>query len=625
MKRVSGVAASRPLRLVAAIVLAAAWLPAFAGTALVWADGDGWPRILRLVITALVYAPVAAVAITRRRWAVGAIAGSLAVSKGVQAVIIALSETGMPHGEMVEQIIGVIAREAEVAALTIMLWLFVRHRVRWIGIAVGGVIVVADALVLVLGPLVPEWMLLIPTVLALLSFPVAAVVLAVQWGRGTPAERETLVWFLLGVALMVASYLVLIGPPVLIVVLSNAAFVLAQGLLPTAILAAVFGGSAEVIDRQLVRGVAWAQALAAAISFYLVVDALAVELGVPTTIAGATAAGALALGFGGMLAVVRRRTEQVFSGPGADVRAVLSRLASRLDGSVPGEGLEEIAETMREIWRMRSVMLAPVDAAAVRVGSPGRAVLDRTLIAAGRPVCDVRLTADDRAVLDGIVEPMLTRVGPLLAVAVQLAAANQEVSTVRGRMLEVRREEGRMLHRELHEELAPALAGVGFAMSGAGRLIAAGDASAAEAVTRARLDLGEHAETVRRLARAMFPTALDTGDLEEAIRELDRTAGIDVDLGAAGTDDLSAEIQVVSYLLVADMLDVLQARRAEVIVRAERERVVIRVWDRASATARVDIAEEALALVRRRASDAGGRVEGITRSGDAGLEAVIPR
>lgn len=541
----------------AGLVVAAGWLPALAAAGLIAAGDGGWEAVGRLIVTALVYAPTAAVVVLWRRGGVALILAALAIGSGAAALAIAAHAPGDVLRAAV-----LAGRLAEIAALAILPWQFLPQPARGVGTAVGVVAIAADAAMSVLGggPL-----LLSTAALALTSFPLAAVLLVRDRLRRSRAEREALAWFLTGAVLLVLSYLRLVAQlPPFVVAVNDVAFVLAQGLLPTGLLALVFAGSGVLASPRLVDGLVWAQSAAVAIGVYLLVVAVALQLGAPVPLSGAIAAGILALVFTAMLRVVRRQTARAFFGPGADVRAVLAALGDRIDTTLGG-----VASSLRDVWHLRAVELEPRGAAPVRAdgplgtGAPPRpggapALLERTLTAAGRPVCTLRLAADDPAVLHRVVAPMLDEVGPLIAVAVLLAEANDDVAAARRRAAEVQREERRLLHRELHDELAPALAGIGFGMAGARRLIAAGAPSAGDAVERLRADLAERAEHVRRLARAMLPAALDAGDLEGALRELDRRfAGLDVDVRARGTDDLDAHTQVAVYLVAADVLDAL--------------------------------------------------------------------
>ena len=538
--------------------------------------------------------------------------GALAVGSAVAALAVAVHA---PDGILRAALLA--GRVGEIAALAILPWLFLPRPARRIGTVVGLATIGLDVALSVLG--MEAWRYT-TAALALTSFPLAAVLLVRDRLRRSRAEREALAWFLTGAVLLVVSYLRLIGPmPPFALALSDVAFVLAQGLLPTGLLAIVFAGSGALAGPRLIGGIVWAQSFAIAIGVYLLVVAVALQLGAPTPLSGAVAAGVLALVLTGMLPIVRRRTTRAFFGPGADVRAVLAALGDRIDTTLGG-----VAVSLRDVWHLRSVELEPRGSHPVRVGETGPARIERTLTAAGRPVCVLRLTADDPAVLHRLIAPMLDEVGPLIAVAVLLAEANDDVEAARRRAAEVQREERRLLHRELRDELAPALAGIGFGMAGARRLIDARVPSAGAAVEELRSDLAERAEDVRRLARAMLPAALDAGDLEGALRELDRRfGGLTVTVRAQGTDDLDAHTQIAVYLVAADVLDALAPLAAgparvggalTIGIRPDADRVGIRI-------APVPSDDAVHAVIGQRCAAVGG----VARAEEDGVLIEVPR
>src|SRR5690606_33002305 len=131
----------------------------------------------------------------------------------------------------------------------------------------------------------------------------------------------------------------------------------------------------------------------------------------------------------------------------------------------------------------------------------------------------ITLTGSDRGALERI-RPVLNHTAALIAAAVLLASVNEEVAATRRRTLDVRREERRVLHSELHDSLAPALAGIGFGLTAVDRMLAKDDPRWQAALRELRHETAASMEDVRRLARTLLPTALDQGDLEGALNEL---------------------------------------------------------------------------------------------------------
>ncbi|GAB2551306.1 histidine kinase [Leucobacter ruminantium] len=641
---------ARAVRLGAGAIIALAWLPALSACVVGSLSGVGWEHVLRMIVTALVYAPAAGVLLSIGQRAVASVVTGLAVSSGLSALMMVLER--LPGRAAWIDAAGDATAYAmhlsELAALGILIWLLGDSPLRRSGLRLGAVAIALDLGIAVTNRLwptgAPVQLLLLPLCVALIGFLLGAGATVRRWWRGSDIERVVLIWFGLGAALLVASYLTLLPGTEAASSIGTALFVIAQGLLPTAILAAVFGGSGTVIDRRLLAGIVWAQALASAIGLYVLLHTVARALGAGETLAGGLAAAILALGFSVMLGVLRELTGLIFFGPGSSVRRILSRLGEPVSASGDSGGLTGLAEALREIWHLRSVsFLVGADAVEIaRAGDSGRAVLSRRLDAvgaagrgegaaagegsAGAPLCTVVCTADDPALLSNLVEPMLEKTAGLVAVAVQLAQANQDLAALRERTRGVSREERRMLHRELHDELAPALAGIGFAMAGTRRLIASRAPGASDSLEELRVELAETTESVRRLARALLPAALDAGDLDGALRELSRRfsgASCAVNASAPGTDELGSEQQVAVYLVIADTVEILLRE-----CRPTRIGIVAGVED-ASVRVRLDIdgvrgdaAERSRSAIAERCAQAAGALTGDLASGR--VEVVIP-
>ena len=67
----------------------------------------------------------------------------------------------------------------------------------------------------------------------------------------------------------------------------------------------------------------------------------------------------------------------------------------------------------------------------VCVGDPGPAAIEHELRVAGGANGRILCTADDRAVLTNIVEPMLEQISGFVAISVQLALAGRDLAALR--------------------------------------------------------------------------------------------------------------------------------------------------------------------------------------------------
>lgn len=559
--------AAAPVRATAvgAVLVVAAALPAFASIAVAIATGQDLTPAARLLITALVYAPVSAIALVHRRVDVATLTGALAVSSGWLATLMVL-QPELPDAPAISAVSTVVARIAgiaELAALGLLGWVILRTRTHpyRAGVALG-----------VLGPALGAAFVLVPTLsassgvvfaiplmLAIASFIAAILVAGVRWRGGDRRERAAWGWFLAGAVLTTVSYLRVVVPlHAPITVIADAAFVCAQGCLPVAILIMVVTTARR---RLTVDAIATAQSLAFGAAAYLAVTGFGAWFGADAPVAGAAAAAAMALVFGATAANSRSRLSALLVGEIPDAGRVLNGLGERLDDDTD-EAVTELAAALRDTWDVASVEIAlSTGEQPVRVGSPAPESICASLRSAGQTVGFITLTSDDGGALERI-EPVLSQTAGLIASVVHLAVVNEEATATRRRILDVRREERRVLHGELHDSLAPALAGIGFGLAAAGTLLVRDDDRWLATLRELREDTSASMETVRRLARALLPTALDQGDLEGALTELGQAVsaeGLHVELDAHGTDVLDVESQLSLYLLLADVLS--HARR----------------------------------------------------------------
>lgn len=575
-----------PVRVGLGLVVLAV-LPASAALILAVSTATDPSAIARLIVTAVVYAPVAAVALSLRRRDVAAVTGALAITSGWLGLLLMLSRM-LPEvaGVGTAVIVAVhLSRLPELAALALLPWLLVRdhahpHRIA-LTLGVGAPLLsVVVSMAMLIGS-VPPWVNVAPLVWAIASFVAGAIAVARRWRDGEDREREAVAWFVAGVVLLVVSYgrvATLLAQPMAL--LADAAFVLSQGLLPVGILAAAVVRSRQHLSDRAVDAIAGVQALALAVAAYLVATAAARALGLDPALAGAIAAAALALVLGTTARRLRLRLGRLFTDGAPDARHVLRRLAESVspDGDddagfaeIGHDGVRRIAASLRETFRLSSVEIALASAPApVRVGTAAADVLTVDLVSGGRSIGRLTVTDDPGHAIGAEVRPVLEQTSGFVSAAVLLAMVNEEVAATRRRTLDVRREERRLLRAELHDQLAPALAGIGFGMSAADALLEREDPRAAGAVAALRVDTSGCADDVRQLARTLLPTALDQGDLEAALNELATTASrgdLRVSTSAHGADVLDADLQLAIYLVIADAVS--RARRTSRVAKVE--------------------------------------------------------
>ncbi len=139
-----------------------------------------------------------------------------------------------------------------------------------------------------------------------------------------------------------------------------------------------------------------------------------------------------------------------------------------------------------------------------------------TLAVAPRPG-ETTLIARDRSVI--------TRIGALAGPALHGARLVNELVEARARVVIAREDERRRLRRDLHDDLAPTLAGLGLSAAVVEKLSRAGDRRAAEAATDLAGRLQGASRKVRDIAYNLRPPVLDDRGLVATIEETIATDG----------------------------------------------------------------------------------------------------
>ncbi|WP_460772729.1 histidine kinase [Microbacterium sp. GXF7504] len=544
------------------------------------------PPVIRAALTAAIYAPVSVFALTRRRLVMAGILAALAIVNGALTIAVTVWTESEDNALRLTALIVIhLSRLPELAALSIVTWLIgPPGRGRSVGIGFGWCAVVLSAVLSaarIAGP-VPLLLDVLPLVLALCSFIAAAVWLRIRWADGVARERVAWRAIATGLFCMVVAYGLLEAPsPFLADVVGVALFVLAQTLLPVGILLAL---GHPTPGRRVLRLVSAGQTLAVAVIGYVLVRGIGDTAGLAPEWAGAMGAGVFALLLGTAWRPLHLRTVGLLAGPQPDPRSVLAALGER--AARDDAGVDDIAAALRDGLRVAAVELRLAGTGAgARVGRAAPYTADIPFD--GDPGGTITVAVDDPEEWHEL-RPVLERTRGLIATAVQLAAVNDEVRAVRARTVEVRQEERRMLHAELHDSLAPSLAGIGFGLSAADTLIADGG-DWRESVRSLREGTATCTADVRRLARALLPTALDQGDLEAALTELTEPAAVRgrVAVSARGTDGLDADLQVRVYLLVAAAVQEFRAgaEPIRVTVTAGPDAAAVRIETDAELTA----------------------------------------
>ncbi|MBN9140789.1 MAG: hypothetical protein J0H23_08180 [Micrococcales bacterium] len=348
--------------------------------------------------------------------------------------------------------------------------------------------------------------------LAVLLSAAVAVWVVVEWRRSTGTRRGRLTWLAVGHAFLTLSYALLVIPageavPRIVWDLGMVAPVAGQVLYSSAVLVLVLGTRIRGIDLAVSRVLLWTILVVVAITAYLAVG----EVLKATTPLDAVATGILAAALVALALQWARRgiadgIDRLIYGPDGDPAQLLGRLGERVGEFDSGaEGLAGLASALRAALGAAAVEIAPDDAVSptVVVGEPGGEATTLELRAAGARIGEIRVSSRPGERLSRPTLRQLEGLAGVVATALRLALASARLGDARDALVAARQAERRMLRRELHDGIGPALAGVGFGLAAVDNLRVGDPAAAGELATRLAQDLREQLGEVRRVARSV--------------------------------------------------------------------------------------------------------------------------
>jgi signal transduction histidine kinase len=173
-------------------------------------------------------------------------------------------------------------------------------------------------------------------------------------------------------------------------------------------------------------------------------------------------------------------------------------------------------------------------------------------------------------------------VAPQVAATVSLAVLNDELARTGARLTEARLEERRILRRDLHDGLGPALAGIGLGLQ-AYRNLRATDPTAADALLDRLCDeVDQRVHDVRQLSRQLLPPAVEELGLGAALRELAErfeSAGTAVRVDAPELSELDPPLVNAAYAIASEALVNAQrhgqARHVDITVRRDPDLTLV--------------------------------------------------
>ena len=547
------------------------------------------------VVTALVYGGVTLVMLPRSRHPVAWILALTAVGCGLSAfstqyVLLGRSGVDLPGLGLAFPASGWVWVPGTYAAMAIMPWIVSERRwPRWAIGVVGSVVVAIGVSVISVATIqyvgapanplaitastwtdVTSSLGLWPDRFCVVISLAGTAYLFWRWNSESVARRRGLGWLTIGQFFMAVAFVPVVVPmpasfAEATVELSGVALIAAQAFLPAALLVVVLGQRLWGVDVAVSRATVWLVLTGLVVAAYVAIAWAGARI-VPRNqeLAGLVAVGVVAVAGQPLRAWVQRRVDRLVYGVGADPARLLRSLGHRLnDANRENSSLESLVDGLRHSLRLGYVdVRSPGHVVHASSGDSGGPTLEVPLVIDGRRAGVMHVAPRMGERLDQRTEAVLGQLAGLVAVALELAQVNEDLEDTRDRLVEVRHEERRLLRRELHDGLGPALAGIGLGMAAIDNLKDTDPDAMAELLTDLRAELKRRTEDVRAIARTLLPPALDDGDLRGALGTLARrlsTQGFDVRTQVAVPEDMEVRRQVAIYHIAAEA--VLNAHR----------------------------------------------------------------
>jgi signal transduction histidine kinase len=458
----------------------------------------------------------------------------------------------------------------------------------------------------------------------LVFVPLGVASLVLRMRRARDVERTQLQWLVLGGMVLVTGAAVpLTG--------SGGAWGLALGLLgpPLAIGVAMLRHGLFDVELTLNRAVVFGLLTGVVVGAYALI-VYGVQAVAPGSRWGVLLVAVAALAAAALRGRVQALVDRWLFGHRHNPYAVVSRVGRGVaTASEPVEALQQLVEGLVEALRLPYAAFAGGDVA-VSSGAPLHGSRVVTVTALGESVGELhvglrhpheRWTAEQEAA----VEEVASRAGTL-AYAARLVT---DVARSRGRIVAAREEERRRLRADLHDGVAPALAGTALQLESLSRRLA--DAGQPE-LSRRALDLRDGLRAtvgeLRALVHGLRPPVLDQRGLAGALRQL--ATGHDVcEVEVGDLPQPHAALEVAAYAIAAEALgNALKHSAASRVVLAAAEvegAIVVSVSDNGVGIPAGPRAGVGMVSMRERAVEVGGRLDlRETPGGGTTVVAVLP-
>lgn len=449
---------------------------------------------------------------------------------------------------------------------------------------------------------------------------------AMRWRSSAGDARQQLKWLVFGAGAAVALFAAGAAAPQ-----PWGELLVGAAALPVALTAGVAALRHRLWDVDLAISIGLRYALLSAsvvVVYTMVTSVWAASSSAPAVAAAVVAVVLLPLHDG-----LRRLVNRLVHGERDDPDTALALLGARLEATgdpveVADALLPEVVARLAGLLRSRYVALELADGTVIRHGEA--AASERIVLRyAGREVGVLDLAARQRSRAE---RRRLERVAEQASVAVHSVLATREARRSRQLVVAAREEERRRLRWDLHDGVAPLLAGLALQAETARDLVDTDPGTTRVILDRLVPNLTAAVGDVRAIVHELRPPALDELGLAGAVREL--AARFDrpvqrVEVIVDDVDGLSAAVDLAAYRIVAEGLNnaVRHARAARIEVRLARaeDGLVVRIADDGRGLPAVAGGGVGLDSMRARADEMGGRFD-VTAAAGGGtvVTAILP-
>lgn len=375
-----------------------------------------------------------------------------------------------------------------------------------------------------------------------------------------------------------------------------------------------------VLNRLLVYGSLSVLTMLGYLGTVFVLQALFTGLSNPVISFFAT--GAVAVLFEPLRRRLQRAVNRMMYGERDDPYAVLTRLASTLQSTpTADEVLPSIAQTIGYSLKIPYVaILLDHDGEEKLAASFGMETPDLVsfpLVYQGETIG--RLQVARRAPKENFSEAdrhLIENIAHQAGAAAQTVRLNAELIRSRAQIVKEREDERLRIRRDLHDELGPLLASQSLKLAAARQVIRTQPEKAEKLVEEIGQQSQQTVADIRRLVHGLRPPVLDQLGLVEAVRDLARSAGIDMTIEVSAPESqvpkLSAAAEVNAYRIVLEALTNAakhaHAKHCTVKFEIEPDTFVIHIQDDGVGMPKEYRAGVGLRSMRLRAAEIGGRL-----------------